>query len=454
MAEEAWVKQVEQIVGPENWTAEVECLRSRGWEGPLPKMLVHPANREQVCELMRLASAERLRGAPAGGLSKQRMGGTPQPIDLMVSLRRLNRVTDYQAADLTVSAEAGLPFQELEATLRSQGQMLPLDVPFAAEATVGGVLATNSSGPRRLAYGSARDMVLGVHFVTAEGKLAKSGGKVVKNVAGYDMTKLLIGSFGPLGIHTDVTFRAFSIPPASLTLALGFSAVQAALEARNRILRSPFAPQAMELLDAAACALLGDPVLPPTPFTLLVRTAGPEAVIERVRRELPSLAGADRVTTTLSLTGEQELELWGRVQEFTPCFLRAHPEGAVVIKTSALLTQTGPMMEAAHRAASRNGLATATFVRAGIGIVFCYLWPLPESHGASSADRSASACGLLLQETDRLGGRAVVEWAPAEVKKKISVWGPLRDDFPIMQRLKAAWDPQGILNPGRFYGGI
>ena len=453
MAEEAWVKQAEQIVGPENVTVEVECLRVRGWEWPLPKAIAYPTNREQVGELVRLASAERLRVAPAGGMTKQRMGGIPQPIDLVVSLRRLNRVTDYQAADLTVSVEAGLPFQELEATLRSQGQMLPLDVPFAAEATVGGVLATNSSGPRRLAYGSARDMVLGVHFVTAEGKLAKSGGKVVKNVAGYDMTKLLIGSLGTLGILTDVTFRVFSVPPASLTLALGFSAVQAALEARSRILRSPFAPQAMELLDAEAGTLLGDPALPPTPITLLVRTAGPEAVIERVRRELPSLAGADRVTTTLSLTGEQELELWSSVQEFTPSFLRAQPEGAVV-KVSALLTQTGPMMEAAHRAASRNGLATATFVRAGIGIVFCYLWPLPESHGASSVDRTAGACESLLGEANRLGGRAVVEWAPPEVKKKIGVWGPVRDDFPLMQRLKAAWDPQAILNPGRFYGGI
>ncbi|MBI3894486.1 MAG: FAD-binding oxidoreductase [Acidobacteria bacterium] len=452
MAERDWTRQATAIVGPGNWTAETE-LRARGWQDDLPKLLVYPDNREQICELMRLANAERLRVAPAGGLTKQRMGGNAQPIDLVVSLRRLNRITDYQAADLTVSVEAGVPFKELEGTLRTRGQMLPLDVPFAAEATVGGVLATNSSGPRRVAYGSARDMVLGAHFVTAEGKLAKSGGKVVKNVAGYDLTKLLIGSFGTLGILTDATFRAYPIPPASLTLGFGFSTIQSALEARNRILRSPFAPQALEVSDSATGTLLNERALASTPFTLLVRTAGPEAVIERARRELPSLASADGLETTFCLTGEEESELWDKVRELTPRFLSAQSEGAVV-KVSALLTQMGPVIAAASRAASNHGLRSATLARAGTGIVYCYLWPSSENRGDTSGNRVAGACGLLLQETSHLGGRAIIEWATAEVKKKVNIWGPPGDDFTVMQRIKAAWDPQGILNPGRFYGGI
>ncbi|MBI4459923.1 MAG: FAD-binding oxidoreductase [Acidobacteria bacterium] len=451
MAEQGWISRVEQIVGLENVTAseQADALRARGWEGPLPKVMVSPGSREQICELLRLASAERLSVAPAGGMTKQGIGGTPQKIDLVLSLSRMNRVTDYPAADLTVSVEAGVSLQELEATLRAQGQMLPLDAPYAAEGTVGGVLATNGSGPRRLAYGSARDMVLGVHFVTAEGKLAKSGGKVVKNVAGYDMTKLLIGSFGTLAILTDVTFRVYPIPPASVTLAAGFESLEQAMQARDNILRSPFAPQAMDLLDAAAVESLGEAAVGSAAFLLLVRVAGPEKVIERGRRELPDLTGAHGAVW---LEGEHETKLWEKVQEFTPSFLSGRPDGAVV-KVSALLGQVGKAMETARRAAAENDLQSAALARAGTGIVYCYLWPRSGDNG-SCGERLARTCAGIIQEAERAGGRAVVEWAPPEVKQRANIWGTLGDDFAVIRRLKMAWDPQGILNPGRGYGGI
>src|ERR1019366_3266609 len=156
--EESGWKQLAETVGPENITFDTSPMRQSGWEGALPRACVTPSSREQVCEVMRLAHAERWRVAPAGNSTKQSMGGIPQGIDLVLSLRRLNRVTDYQPADLTVSVEAGLRMEELGAVLRANGQMLPLDVPFAAGATVGGMMVTNGSGPRRLAYGSLRDM--------------------------------------------------------------------------------------------------------------------------------------------------------------------------------------------------------------------------------------------------------------------------------------------------------
>ena len=446
-------KRLTETVGPENVIFDTGPLRQRGWEGALPRACVTPLSCEQVCEVMRLAHAERWRVSPAGNSTKQRMGGIPQGIDLVLSLRRLNRVTDYQPADLTVSVEAGLRMEELGAVLGAHGQMLPLDVPFAAGATVGGMMVTNGSGPRRLAYGSLRDMVIGVRFVTSEGKLVKSGGKVVKNVAGYDMAKILIGSFGTLGIITGATFKVFPIPPASITFVLGFPTAEQALQARRHILNSPIAPQALDLLDSAAGALIQKDVLSASPYTLVVAAAGPEAVVERVRRELPLLVRQDGLEKVSYLAGEPEAKLWSAIQDLTSTVIERSPDSAVV-KASVLLSQVGSVIERARQAGSDTGLAVATLARAGTGIVYCYLSPASDADKGTSIEGTSKACEFLLEETARLGGGAVVEWCPSEVKEKISLWAPLGDDFPMMQRLKAQLDPQGILNPGRLWGRI
>ena len=194
-----------------------------------------------------------------------------------------------------------------------------------------------------------------------------------------------------------------------------------------------------------------------------VGTAGPEPVVERIARDLPPLLRSESPvaespvakspTEVACLTGDAESKLWQKIQEFTPSFLRARPDG-VVIKASVLLTQLGEMIATASRTASENNLASATLARAGTGIGYCYLWPQPEQDAASSFERLVSSCKFLLQETERLGGRAIVEWAPASIKRMVNIWGTQGDDFALMQRLKEQLDPRGILNPGRFYGGI
>ncbi len=450
MSDSPW-KHLAEIVRPEHLQLDPSQLLNGRWPGPPPKAIARPGNPEQVCEILKLAHSERLTVAGAGNLTKQRLGGIARKIDLLLSLDRLNRITDYQPADLTVTAEAGVRMPDLAATLHRENQMLPLDPPFAAEATVGGVIATNGSGPRRLAYGSARDMVLGMHFVTADGTLAKSGGKVVKNVAGYDVAKLLIGSLGSLGIVTDVTFKTFPIPPASTTLLFGFESAGQALLAAQRIVHSPFAPQALDLLDSHAWSLLPERSLPSVAFVLAVGTAGPEPVVERMGREIPALLRSDRPSEILRLAGEAESDLWNKIQELTPSFLRARP-GGTVVKSSALMGRIEDVVAAARKAASENGLTSATLARAGTGIVYSYLWPGTED--ASADGGLANACERLLQQSEQLGGRAIVEWSPASVKQKVNLWGAPGDDFPLMQGIKARFDPHAILNPGRFYGGI
>ena len=455
MPADSWTKKLEEIVGPANVSYQPDWFRERAWDGPVPQATAFPATREQVCEVLRLADADRLKVILAGQGTKQRMGGACQGIDLVLSLARLNRIIDYPASDLTISVEAGLPIRELAATLAAHGQMLPLDIPFSDQATVGGAIATNSTGPRRFAYGSWRDIVLGVHFVTAEGKLAKGGGKVVKNVAGYDLPKLLIGSCGTLAVIVEVALKVFPIPPGTATFVLGFATADQAFQASRRILNSPLIPQALDFVDSAAGELAKETSALASPCNLLVGVAGQDVVVERFQRELPSVVrahGAHGLANVLALRDEQESSLWRAIQELTPTFLNAHPNG-VVVKASLPLNRMGHFIARAQEVASGYSLSIANLARAGSGIVYCHLWSGADTRSAGP-EPVVKASEFLLAEAERLGGRAIIEWCPTELKSKINLWGTLGDDFPWMRQVKAALDPLGILNPGRFYGGI
>src|SRR5207237_6926591 len=195
-------------------------------------------------------------------------------------------------------------YRELSRVLAEKRQMIPLDPPFAEDATIGGVIATDSSGPRRRLYGTARDMVIGMTFATLEGKLVQTGGMVVKNVAGLDMAKLMIGSFGTLAAIAVVNFKVFPIPAESRTFVMEFAAVADAIRERDRILRSVLQPSAIDLVNW------------PSGFRLLVRAGGNTAVLDRFARELPQAEVRDE-------------SVWNEIRDFTPRFLAEHPHGAV-----------------------------------------------------------------------------------------------------------------------------
>lgn len=450
MGESLWRKALEEIVGRDAVNDASEWCSAWGWEGSPPSVIAYPTSSEQVCEILRLASAERLKIAPAGAGTKQRMGGAASGVDVVLSLALMQRVIDYPHSDLTITVQAGTPLSTLEATVAAQGQSLPLDMPFANRATVGGCMATNSSGARRLAYGTWRDFVLGVQFVTSDGKLAKGGGKVVKNVAGYDLPKLLIGSFGTLAVITEVSLKVFPKPPATATFIAGFADARHGLQASDRILNSPLSPQSMDLIDMDAAALGGEPGTFSSPYNLAIQAAGPDVVLERFRRDLPALLQNEGAESISHCEETAEAGFWRVLQEMTPTFLAAHPDG-VVAKASLPLTAMEGFIEAAKSAARSRHASSALLARAGSGIAYCYLWPT-EQRGSGST--LVSTCEQLLRSAEHLGGRAIVEWRPVALERKIELWGSMQDDFPSMKRLKAEFDPLGILNPERFYGGI
>jgi glycolate oxidase FAD binding subunit len=431
--------ELDRIAGSANVTYDTGFLRHHGWQGELPKACVTPADEEQLCEVMRLAHAKKWKVFPAGNGTKLRMTRACDA-DIVVSLKLFSGITEYQPADLTVTVGAGTPVSVVNAALAEHGQMLPLDAPFTATgATIGGVMATHSSGPRRHAYGSVRDIAIGARFVIADGMLAKSGGKVVKNVAGYDAVKLLIGSYGTIGIITSATFKVFPIPPASATVVMGFSSMQSAMNARDRVINSPLTLQALDLLDSSAAEMMGQGSAVKAPYSLIAEVAGPQRMVDRVCRDLPELVRPD-LTSVAELTGGAAQELWSPIQESTPGAIAAFPDG-IALKASVVLSRVGDVIACADEVTAANGLNLATVARAGVGIVYFYFWP---RHTNSDAEQSLSdASNQIISTVRQYGGWATVEYAPAKLKARVAS-STKPDASGMMQRIRRQLDPDGI----------
>ncbi|HUP04438.1 MAG TPA: FAD-binding oxidoreductase [Bryobacteraceae bacterium] len=360
----------------------------------------------------------------AGGDSKRRMAGPPPAADCAISTVRLNRVIQYEPRDLTISVEAGLPWRELARLTAANRQMAPLDPPFASNATVGGVVAANCSGPRRRLYGTARDWIIGMKFTTLEGKMVQSGGMVVKNVAGLDMAKLMIGSFGTLAAIAVVNLKLSPAPETERSFALAFGSIGEAMAARNHILAGPLQPAALELWNQAAVQTFGIP-LAAAPWLLALRVGGPRAAAERHQRDLESMGEC------AVMEGDAHSALWSAAEDFTPRYLEPRPEGAVV-RASCTLNRVDAVM------ASFPGPAAA---RAGSGVCYGYF-------------ESSQAAARWLANAAAEGWKAVLEFAPEEGKSKLDLWPAPGPDLEWMKRLKGLFDPGNLLNRGRLYGRI
>ena len=379
--------------------------------------MLTPQSSAELAEALAAAAAHRRTIALSGHASKRLMAGPNEPAGVSISTAGLDRVLEYEPRDLTISVEAGLPWSELAGLLAQNRQMVPLDPPFAASATVGGVMAANSSGPRRRLYGTARDLVIGMRFATLEGKLVQSGGMVVKNVAGLDMAKLMIGSFGTLAAITVVNFKLLPMPEAERSFLMPFDTVAAAVAARNRVLASPLQPAALDLLNPAAAAQFGG-----SQWLLALRAGGSAAALHRYEAELAAIAGRLAVETECPET------FWPDVESFTPQFLKRYPDGAVV-RVSCTLKELESAM------ASFAGPAVA---RAASGVCYGYF------------EQADAASGWFAHARTH-GWKAVIEFAPEARKGALDLWPSPGGDFEIMRRIKSMFDPSNLLNRGRLY---
>jgi glycolate oxidase FAD binding subunit len=455
----ACVARLGEIAGSGNLITDPQLLARYEIDGVRPAMAARPGSAEEVAEMIRFAAAEKLAVVPVGAGTKLRMGMPPVRYHLALDMTRLDRVLSYDPADLTLRVEAGVRLADLQRVLAEKNQFLPLAVPFAHQATLGGVLATNSTSPLRQFYGTARDFVLGMQFVAGDGVPVKSGGQVVKNVAGYDLHKLLIGALGTLGVITSVNFKTFPLPPASSVFVASFLGANAAVQFRHAIAASPLLPHAVEIVDPGAAALLngsGDqpPILPATEWSVVVAAAGNQGVVERHGRELEQLARATEPSAFASFTelphADKE-QLMSTIREFPAVLLGRSPD-ALLIRVPVLPKEMTGLLEGTRSFAMRHGLPYVTLLR-GAGILYFAIFPQAlDPHGLA---RLAKACGEFFETSAQVWRtHPVIEWCPADLKRLVNVWGPPREDFPLMETLKKTFDPQGILSPGRFVGGL
>ncbi len=438
-------KTLEGIVGAAHLLADGR--EAYAVDGVVPEVAAFPGSVEEISAVLAVCGEAKVGVVPWGGGVHMGLGGIPKRADVVVGLGRLNRVLDHEPGDMTSTVQAGMLLSDYQEHLGRHGQFLGLDPPGAGRATIGGILAANVSGPRRLRYGTARDLLIGVRVAHANGTVTKGGAKVVKNVTGYDMNKLYVGSLGTLGVIVEATFRLYPLPACERTWVAAFSNAARARSVAGKILASSLVPSALELLNEAAARGVGRQLGATSDVrgvVLAVAVASvPEAVDAQIRAMQAMASEADEHEV---LDGQAHDAFWSAVRDFEP-----GDGSAVVLKASVVLDKVAEAMEYGERLAAQHGLQTAVISEAGTGILRFYFRADSRAHGGV---RWIEVVQRMRAFAVQAKGSLVVLNSPAAVKKQVDVWGPPGKGFAIMRGLKEQFDPGCILNPGRFVGGL
>jgi glycolate oxidase FAD binding subunit len=388
-------------------------------DGVEPSLVVEPGSVEEISAVMKLASREGLAVSPRGGGTKSGWGAPPRALDLVLSTARMDTIFEHVPGDQIVRTQSGVKLGTLQEELAEANQMLALDPP-EKEATVGGVVAANSSGPRRYKYGTVRDLIIGVTVVLADGTVAKAGGKVVKNVAGYDLSKLFTGSFGTLGVIADANFRLHPHPEAVRTVAVGVESPQAARGAAQAIVHSQVEATAIELHWGEETKQI----------SVLLESI-PDGIGAKEEAASFLLKSFGKVRTL-----DEEADDLGALS--TAC--------EVDLKIGAPPAELANVLDSMLDAAERRGAAVSMTGHAGTGVTYAGL--------SGDEDDLVGLVEEVREIRTRSGGSVVVRGAPASFKEKVDVWGPAGDYLGLTRRVKEKFDPGYFMNPGRFMGGI
>ena len=397
--------------------------------GSVPTHVVAPESPSATAAALAAARKAGHAVVPWGSGTAQSTGALPLRYDVACLTSRMARVVEYEPADLVVSVGAGMTIADLQATLREHGQFFAIDG-VDGNATIGGIVATNRSGPSRLLYGSARDLVLGITAALPNGDVVKSGGRVVKNVVGYDLNKLHIGALGTLGVICEITVKVHPIPRAEASIVGRFTSQEAANAVAHSLARSNLALRAVDVTTDLAD--------PPASFTTSVAVwcSGWQAAVDRQVREVAAAFSTGAASSIDTLTGDDHVALRSRIEA-----RRVRP---VQIRIAVLPDKLGAIQYDVARALRDAGIADATWVaRAGIGIAHVGLRKL-----------DANILARLRTIAEAAGGTCVTEAAPSDLRTPELAWGRTRDDFRIMARIRDEFDPARTINPGRFVGGL
>jgi len=450
----AIASRFERLLSPPLVLEEPTLLGRFVIDGIIPQVVIQPESPEQVSAALRVAHEENWTVVPFGGGTRQIAGHTAEQAEVVLSTGRLDKVECYEPGDLTISLQAGVRVTRARETCAGHRQLLPIEAPEGA--TIGGALAAAESGPLRAAFGAARDFCIGISFVTGDGISGRGGGRVVKNVAGYDLMKLMIGSFGSLGVIVSANFRLFPFPSQTMTCVCEFDSLPEAMKFRDWLLRSPLAPLCADIVSPPALEYLGE-IEPRDPddwapdpgiskiqpkWEIVLRFAGSDRVLARCRRELGS-------SLKREMNGTEEADLWSRVVDFERRVTARH-RNAMIFHVSVPIAESLLAIEAAQTAATNYNFVAAVIGRAIVGSYVIAFLPL--AIDPPSVMQFAGAASDFRSHLSRASS-AIVVCCPREAKQHFDVWGSTPTDTEIMKKIKHTLDPKGILNRGRFLVG-
>lgn len=393
--------------------------------GGVPARIVAaPRSTAQAAALLRTAAELRLSVVFRGGNTKQDWGHPPRGLDLILETRRLTGVVEHAAGDLIAVVRSGTPLAELHAALAPAGQQLGLDDPLPG-ATVGGAVSAHTSGPRRMLYGTARDLLIGVTMVRADGVAAHAGGKVVKNVAGYDLGKLVTGGYGTLGLITECVFRLHPVPATRAYVRCRLPRVGVDTDRVGRLVGTVLGAQ-----------------LVPTALEVDAPAGGGYAIVLLLEGTPAGVAGRSEAAGRLLGVGAVRTDA-------APSWWARYPwrSGGTGIKLTGVLSGVPDLLAAARAAGDRYDAPIGVRGSAGTGVLYAGV------PAAVQPDRVARIVEELRGAAHEVGGHAVVLTAPPRVRDRVDLWGPV-EGLELMRRVKARFDPDARLAPGRFVGGI
>lgn len=404
-------------------------------DGREPSVIARPASLDDLAAALRDAHAAGQAVIPWGAGSQMALGAMPSRYDVALDLSGLDAIVEHDAPNLTITAQAGARLSSLQAALAEAGQFLPLD-PAYPEATIGGLIATDASGGWRLGYGTLRDLVLGVRLVLADGTALKLGGKTMKNVAGYDLIKLVVGSLGTLGVVAEATLRAYAHPPVSRTLSVfTFPDPDKAAALTARILDLRFGPTALDIFSSAEGA-----------YIVLARLEGEPEAVDALAASIETLAHAIpwlRVQVTETAASQ---ELWRAAGTGGAYWNGPQVSYAVVARVGIPIAAVGAFLADARALTNRFDVPRLVTMHAGSGAGYVHLGAL---RNQTTVEALAEAALALRAVAETHGGHVVLAAAPSQVKTRVPVWGPTAAP-ELMAEIKRQFDPMDTLNPGRF----
>ena len=432
MSNDQLAQKLESALGAAAVQSNSDQRAQHAVDSTQPALVCFPDNPEQVAAALRACHEAEAAVVPWGGGTAMRIGNRPRKVDVAFGLHRVNRLIEHDHANLTVTVQSGMTLAALQDILAREKQFLAFDLPFPPRSTIGGTVAGNLNGPRRSFFGSVRDLVIGMKVALITGEQIKGGGKVVKNVAGYDMCKLFVGSLGTLGIITEVTIRVAPISEIAASLMASGDLSQA-LQFADDLSNSPLLPAAVVILNPAASRLHALQA----EWSVAVWSEGFEETVARHLRDATTLAQRHGLRTEI-LRDNLHKRFWDRIRDFP-----LKGDGLVYRLTLPRASVAGALKAVQER--QNSGWFTPIVTDAAAGT----MWIASPAEG-EGREHFSTLTALAREQR----GHAILFAAPAELKEGIDVWGPAPPTLSSMKEIKRQFDRKGLLNPGRFVGGI